>query len=90
MKRIIVKVGYMESPRVPHFLALARRRGLDFDIMQTSFFLGKRTIKAAATSGMPLWQDNLFIFLSRTAANATDFFHIPSGRVVELGAQVTV
>ncbi|OYU49731.1 MAG: potassium transporter Kup [Rhizobiales bacterium PAR1] len=90
VKRIIVKVGYMESPRVPHFLALARRRGLDFDIMQTSFFLGKRTIKAAATSGMPLWQDNLFIFLSRTAANATDFFHIPSGRVVELGAQVTV
>ncbi|KAF0229481.1 MAG: KUP system potassium uptake [Beijerinckiaceae bacterium] len=90
VKRIIVKVGYMESPRVPHFLALARRRGLDFDIMQTSFFLGKRTIKAAATSGMPLWQDNLFIFLSRTAANATDFFHIPTGRVVELGAQVTV
>jgi KUP system potassium uptake protein len=90
VKRIIVKVGYMESPRVPHFLALARRRGLDFDIMQTSFFLGKRTIKAAASSGMPLWQDNLFIFLSRTATNATDFFHIPTGRVVELGAQVTV
>lgn len=90
VKRIIVKVGYMESPRVPHFLALARRRGLDFDIMQTSFFLGKRTIKAAATSGMPLWQDNLFIFLSRSATNATDFFHIPTGRVVELGAQITV
>jgi KUP system potassium uptake protein len=90
VKRIIVRVGYMESPRVPHFLALARRRGLDFDIMQTSFFLGKRTIKPAASSGMPLWQDNLFIFLSRTAANATDFFHIPTGRVVELGAQVTV
>lgn len=90
VKRIIVRIGYMETPRVPHFLALARRRGLDFDIMQTSFFLGKRTIKAAATSGMPLWQDNLFIFLARTATNATDFFHIPSGRVVELGAQVTV
>jgi KUP system potassium uptake protein len=90
VKRITVNVGYMETPRVPHFLSLARRRGLDFDIMQTSFFLGKRTIKAAATSGMPLWQDNLFIFLSRTAANATDFFHIPTGRVVELGAQVTV
>ena len=90
VKRINVSVGYMETPRVPHFLALARRRGLDFDIMQTSFFLGKRTIKAAASSGMPLWQDNLFIFLSRTSANATDFFHIPSGRVVELGAQVTV
>lgn len=90
VKRITVKVGYMESPRVPHFLALARRRGLDFDIMATSFFLGKRTIKPARDSGMPLWQDNLFIFLSRTAANATDFFHIPTGRVVELGTQVTV
>lgn len=90
VKRIVVRIGYMETPRVPHFLALARRRGLDFDIMQTSFFLGKRTIKPAASSGMPLWQDNLFIFLSRTATNATDFFHIPTGRVVELGAQVTV
>ncbi|CAN1535994.1 Kup K+ transporter [Rhabdaerophilaceae bacterium] len=90
VKRIIVRVGYMENPRVPHFLALARRRGLDFDIMQTSFFLSKRSIKAAASSGMPLWQDNLFIFLSRMAANATDFFHIPTGRVVEMGAQVTV
>ena len=90
VKSIIVRIGFMESSRVPHFLALARRRGLDFDIMQTSFFLGKRTIKAAASSGMPLWQDNLFIFLSRMAASATDFFSIPSGRVVELGAQVTV
>ena len=90
VKLIVVRVGYMESPRVPHFLALARRRGLDFDIMQTSFFLSKRSIKPAASSGMPLWQDNLFIFLSRMAANATDFFHIPSGRVVEMGAQVTV
>ncbi len=80
----------METPRVPHFLALARRRGLDFDIMQTSFFLSRRSIKPAASSGMPLWQDNLFIFLSRMAANATDFFHIPTGACVEMGAQVTV
>ncbi|MCA4921700.1 MAG: hypothetical protein ING86_02705, partial [Methylobacterium sp.] len=57
---------------------------------QTSFFLSRRSIKPAASSGMPLWQDNLFIFLSRMAANATDFFHIPTGRVVEMGAQVTV
>jgi KUP system potassium uptake protein len=90
VKLILVRVGYMETPRVPHFLALARRRGLDFDIMQTSFFLSRRSIKPAAASGMPLWQDNLFIFLSRMAANATDFFHIPTGRVVEMGAQVTV
>jgi KUP system potassium uptake protein len=88
--RIIAKIGYMQTPRVPRFLTLARRHGLDFDIMQTSFFLGRRTIKASAASGMPMWQDGVFIFLSRMATNATDFFHIPTGRVVELGSQVTV
>jgi KUP system potassium uptake protein len=58
--------------------------------MKTSFFLGRRTIKASASSGMPIWQDKLFIALSKQAATATDFFAIPSERVVELGAQVTV
>ena len=48
------------------------------------------SIMASAQSGMPLWQDKLFIFLMRNAANPTDFFHIPPGRVVEMGAQVTV
>jgi KUP system potassium uptake protein len=67
-----------------------RQSGYKFDIMTTSFFLGKRTIKASPTSGMPAWQDNLFIVLSKQATNATDFFAIPSDRVVELGAQVTV
>jgi KUP system potassium uptake protein len=88
--RIVAKVGYMQSPRVPRILTMARRLGLDFDIMQTSFFLGRRTIKISARSGMPVWQDAVFIFLSRMATNATDFFHIPTGRVVELGSQVTV
>ena len=90
VKRITATLGYMQTPRVPHILAMARRRGLDFDIMQTSFFLGRRTIKASASSGMPVWQDKLYIQLTRTAANATDFFHIPTGRVVELGSQITV
>jgi KUP system potassium uptake protein len=90
VKKITVTIGYMEQPRVPTFLAMARRKGVDFDIMQTSFFLGRRTIRASATSGMPLWQDGLFIRLTKTATNATDFFQIPSGRVVELGSQVTV
>ncbi|MBY0610589.1 MAG: potassium transporter Kup [Beijerinckiaceae bacterium] len=90
IKRITATLGYMQTPRVPHILAMARRRGLDFDIMQTSFFLGRRTIKASASSGMPVWQDRLYIQLTKTAANATDFFHIPTGRVVELGSQITV
>ena len=80
----------MESPRVPAALATMRKAGVKFDIMTTSFFLGKRTLKPSPTSGMPLWQDNLFVALSKQAANATDFFSIPSDRVVELGAQVTI
>ena len=67
-----------------------RKAGLKFDIMTTSFFLGRRSLKESPNSGMPVWQDRLFIMLSRQAANATDFFSIPSDRVVELGAQVTV
>ncbi len=88
--RVILHYGYMESPRVPAALALLRKAGLKFDIMTTSFFLGRRTIKPATKSAMPLWQDKLYIALARQAANATDFFSIPSDRVVELGAQVTV
>ncbi len=88
--KVILHYGYMESPRIPSALAALRKSGLKFDIMTTSFFLGRRTIKTSPTSGMPIWQDNLFVALSKQAANATDFFAIPSDRVVELGAQVTV
>lgn len=88
--KVTLHFGFMESPRVPAALATLRKDGLKFDIMTTSFFLGRRTLKTAPNSGMPLWQDKLFVSLSRQAANATDFFSIPSDRVVELGAQVTV
>jgi len=90
-KKLIITYGFMETPNVPKALALLRKQqGLKFDIMATSFFLGRRSVIASAHSGMPLWQDKLFIFLMRNAANPTDFFKIPPGRVVELGAQVTV
>jgi KUP system potassium uptake protein len=82
--------GYMEQPHVPKALALARKRGWTFDIMSTSFFLSRRTLRPSPQSGMPIWQDRLFIFLARTAKDASDYFQIPTGRVVEVGAQVTV
>jgi KUP system potassium uptake protein len=89
-KKVIVNYGFMESPNVPKALALLRKQGLKFDIMATSFFLGRRSVVPSAQSGMPLWQDKLFIFLMKNAANPTDFYKIPPGRVVEMGAQVTV
>jgi KUP system potassium uptake protein len=90
-KKLVITYGFMETPNVPKALALLRKQqGLKFDIMATSFFLGRRSVIASAHSGMPLWQDKIFIFLMRNAANPTDFFKIPPGRVVEMGAQVTV
>jgi KUP system potassium uptake protein len=64
--------------------------GWSFDIMSTSFFLSRRTLRPAANSKLPRWQDRLFIGLARSASDATDYFQIPTGRVVEVGTQVTV
>ncbi|MDX9998570.1 MAG: potassium transporter Kup [Phenylobacterium sp.] len=89
-KKVIVSYGFMESPNIPKALGLCRKQGLKFDIMATSFFLGRRSVVPSPQSGMPLWQDKLFIFLMKNAANPTDFYRIPPGRVVELGTQVTV
>jgi KUP system potassium uptake protein len=88
--RVVLRFGFMESPNVPKALAIARRHGWQFDIMSTSFFLSRRALKPAAHSGMPRWQDRLFIMLTRIANDATDYFHIPTGRVVEVGTQVTI
>jgi KUP system potassium uptake protein len=88
--KVTLKFGFMESPNVPRALAIARKLGWQFDIMSTSFFLSRRALKPAAHSGMPRWQDHMFIALTRTANDATDYFQIPSGRVVEVGTQVTI
>jgi KUP system potassium uptake protein len=87
---VTLKFGYMETPNVPHALAVARKQGLHFDIMSTSFFLSRRALKPAKHSGMPRWQDRLFIGLARSANDASEFFQIPTGRVVEVGTQVMV
>jgi KUP system potassium uptake protein len=88
--RVVIRYGFTETPNVPKALALARKLGWTFDIMSTSFFLSRRALKIARHSGMPRWQDRLFIALARTANDATDYFQIPTGRVVEVGTQVTV
>ncbi len=88
--RITLRFGYMEEPNVPKALISCRKMGWKFDIMSTSFFLSRRAIRAAAASEMPRWQDNLFILMSRNASDASVYFHIPTGRVVEIGAQVSV
>ncbi len=88
--RVKLRFGYMERPNVPQALGIARKLGWQFDIMSTSFFVSRRKLRPAARSSMPLWQDRLFISLTRAANDATDYFQIPTGRVVEVGTQVTI
>jgi len=88
--RVTLTFGYMEHPNIPRALAICRKKGWEFDIMTTSFFLSRRSLKASPNSGMPMWQDRLFIGLARTAADATEYFQIPTGRVVEIGTQVAI
>jgi len=88
--RVNLRFGFMEEPNVPAALALCRKLGWKFDIMRTSFFLSRRSLRRAANSEMPAWQDDMFILLANNASDATAYFHIPSGRVVEIGAQLMV
>ena len=88
--RVDLNFGYMEEPNVPKALALARKKGIKFDIMTTSFFLNRRSFKSASKGGLPLWQENIFRMLSRSAADATHFYRLPTNRVIELGQQLTI
>ena len=80
--------GFTEEPDIPILLDACGRRGLEFDTMDTSFFVSRETLIAAVRPGMALWRERLFVALSKMAVKATDFFHVPTNRVVELGTQV--
>ena len=82
--------GFMEDPDIPYILRLAKSRGLEFTLRETSFFLGREAILPQGGSGMPRWQERLFAFLSRNELPATAFYRIPPDRVVELGAQIRI
>ena len=90
MVRITATVGYMQTTDIPRLLLAARRHGLQFDILQTSFFLSRFNLKSVSRNPLVAWQNSLFIGLTRTANDATDFLRIPPGRVVWLGGQLTI
>ena len=83
-----VQYGFMEDPDVPAALAQARREGLDIDINDVTYFLGRETIIVTRRKGMAVWREKLFVLMSRNAVRATAFFRLPPERVVELGVQV--
>ena len=80
--------GFKEDPDVPALLEECGRRGHPFDMMDTSFFVSRETLIASVAPGMALWRDRLFVSMSKNATKATEFFNVPTNRVVELGTQV--
>ncbi|SCW32429.1 KUP system potassium uptake protein [Rhizobium mongolense subsp. loessense] len=88
--RVELLFGFMETQNVSQALAALRKTGLKFDIMTTSFYLGRRKLVPDAKSGMPYWQDRLYIALANAAANPSDYFRLPANRVVELGSHVII
>jgi KUP system potassium uptake protein len=88
--RATVRYGFMETPDVPLALMRCEDAGLCFDPMDTTYFASRESIVAGRKRGMPIWRDHLFGFMHRNAAPATDFFRIPTTRLVELGAPVEI
>jgi KUP system potassium uptake protein len=86
--KVIAHYGFMQYPGVPDVLDSLRAKGLDLDLMRTSFFLSRETLIPSKRPGMALWREKLFALMSRNALRPTDFFRIPANRVVELGMQV--
>lgn len=87
---ICVRFGFMEDPNVPRILALCRRHGLRFELMETSFFVGREKLRPAGRSPLSRWRQRLFIFLSNNAVNATEFFDIPPNRAIEVGGHIEI
>ncbi|QEL65930.1 putative potassium uptake protein [Oryzomicrobium terrae] len=88
--RVVVQYGFKDEPDIPAALAMCADAGLGFEMLETSFFLGRETLIPRLGSEMAFWREKLFIAMFRNAGSATSFFKIPSNRVVELGTQVVL
>jgi KUP system potassium uptake protein len=86
--RIKLRFGFMQDPDVPRALKEVDINGLKFDMMDTTFFLGRETLIPRGSLGMSVWREKLFILMSRNATTAMAFFRLPPNRVIELGAQI--
>jgi KUP system potassium uptake protein len=87
---VVLRYGFMEQPDVPRDLAPLAERGVPFDPMRTSYFVGRNSFVAATRPLLPRWQEKLFLALARVASSAGDFFGLPTNRVVELGSRIEI
>jgi KUP system potassium uptake protein len=83
-----VSYGFMDEPNIPRALAQLRLMQFRFNLLETSFFVGREKVVLGKGGGLWTWRKRLFIFMHRTMMNATEYFRIPTNRVVELGGQI--
>ena len=89
--QVILHYGFMDEVDIPGALAEGEQWGKGFDIMSTSFFLGRQKVIATkAQPGMALWREKLFAWMMRSSESAMEFFKLPTNRVVELGSQLRI
>jgi KUP system potassium uptake protein len=88
--RVKVFYGFMQTPDVPAALGLCAPLGLSFDMMDTTFFTSRALIVSAPNPGMMKWRQWIFIMMSKNAMNATEFFKIPTNRVIEMGTRIEI
>ena len=88
--RLVLRFGFMETPNVSRAMRHARKAGLRFDVMTTSFFLGRRRAVVSSAFGLSRIMDRIYALLSRFSADPSDFYHLPRDRVVELGERVAL
>ena len=87
--RVVVGYGFMDRPNIAHALELCGPAGLQVDPVEVSYFLSREKIVPTIGGGaFSRWRDRIFSALARNASSATDFFNIPTNRVVELGSRI--
>lgn len=87
---LTVQYGFKEERDIPHALDLCRASGLDFQLMETSFFISRQTVVPTVGAGMALWREALFAMMFRNARDAADYYRIPTNRVIELGTKLEI
>ena len=89
--RVVLHYGFMQGPNVPSELARCKEQGLDVDLDDATYYIGRQTlVPSEKLAGMASWRDRLFAFLARNATDATTFYQLPTERVVEMGFQVRI
>jgi KUP system potassium uptake protein len=88
--RVILHYGFMQEVDIPRDLAFIKTCGEPFNMMSTSFFLGRQKLIAAKHPEMALWREKLFAWMLKSSESAMEFFKLPTNRVVELGSQLQI